>query len=178
MKPWEILEKKEVYSCTPWIRVWREKVKLPDGRIIEDYHRVAFHDYVSIVAETEEGEIIFLRQYRHGIGSESLLVAGGVIDDGEDPLETAKRELMEETGYHSDEWKSLGCYSTSPSYGCGLGYFYYARNSKKVKEADPGDLEEMELLLMPRGEVTHALHDGRIKAVGAVTALTLALSGL
>jgi ADP-ribose pyrophosphatase len=174
LKPWEVLDSREVFQAPPWIRISKQKVRLPDGRVIEDYHQVQLNDFAVIVAQTPDGKILVERQYRHGIGHITLVLPAGGLKSGEDPLLAAQRELQEETGYVSADWRSLGRFAVSASYGCATMSLFTARDIRKISEPDGGDLEEMEILLMTREELQNAIRTGEMSAMSSVAAFALA----
>ena len=99
MQPWTLLDQTLEFSASPWVNVYREKVQLPNGTVVEDYYRVKLSPSVLIVPITPDGDLVMVRGYRHGIGKITLSAPAGMIDAGETPLHAAKRELLEETGY-------------------------------------------------------------------------------
>jgi len=171
---WETIQSKEVFAAPPWIKLFVQQVKLPHGRIIDDYHQIQLGDHVAIVAQTDEGKILMERQYKHGVGKVSLILPGGLIEGEEQPLEAAKRELLEETGYATEQWENLGNFVANANYGCGKIHLFVARNIKQVAEPDSGDLEEMQLVLMPPDELVAAIRQGELMVMGAVMAIALA----
>ena len=173
-KPWQVLDSRDVFQAPPWIRISRQKIRLPDGRVVEDYHQIQLNDFAVIVAQAPDGKILVERQYRHGIGQVTLLLPAGALKEGEDALLAAQRELHEETGYISDDWKFLGRFAVSASYGCATMSLFTARNIRKVSEPDGGDLEEMEILLMTREELQAAIRSGEMSALSSVAAFALA----
>ena len=175
-QPWRVIAEKEVFSAPPWIHLFRQTVKLPDGRIVDDYHRIQLPEFVAIVARTTAGKILVERQYKHGIGHVTLTVPAGATSPGEDALAAAKRELMEETGYISDEWQLLGRFPANGSYGCGAMSLCVASNVQKASEPKSGDLEEMEILALTPEELFASIRNGRMSALGSVTAVALALN--
>lgn len=174
LKPWQILESKEVFQAAPWIRISRQKIQLPNGRVIDDYHQIRLSDFALIVASTSDGRILVERQYRHGLGQVTILLPAGTLNAGEDALVAAKRELQEETGYVSDDWKFLGRFTASASYGCGTMSLFTARNIRKVSEPDGADLEEIDILLMTPEELQAAIREGGMPTLSSVTAFALA----
>ncbi|MFH1387078.1 MAG: NUDIX hydrolase [bacterium] len=177
MERWKLINKKEVFSAEPWINVSVQKVKLPGGKVVDDYYQIKLLDYAVIVAYTAEGQMVITRQYRQGIGEVSLLLPGGAIEKGEEPLLAAKRELFEETGYESNSWESLGCFVGSANYGCGKAHLFIAKDIVKVKETiGENELEEMEIVLMEPSKALSAVFSGQVVAMGAVMAISLAIN--
>lgn len=174
LRPWEILDSREVYSAEPWLRVQRQAVRLPDGRIIDDYHQIELPDCCVIHAETPAGEIVVERQYKHGPRLVGLSLPAGAIEPGEAPLAAAKRELLEETGYEAAEWHSLGAYTLNGNYGCGRAHLFCARNARKVTEPVSGDLEEMEIITLTRAALTAALVKGDVHLMAVAMLILLA----
>ena len=174
LKPWQVLDSREVYQAPPYIRILRQKVRVSDGRVVEDYHQVQFVDFVMVVASTADGHILIERQYKHGIGGETLVVPAGTISPGEDPLATAQRELLEETGYTAEDWRSAGCFVTHANYGCSKAYLFTARNARAVTVPKSGDLEDMEILLLRPEELHAAIRDGQVRSLSAAAAIALA----
>lgn len=83
----------------PWLTARCDKVELPDGRIIPEYYVLEYPNWVNVIAITKDGRFVMEKQYRHGLGVESIAIPCGVMEKGEDPLIAAQRELLEETGY-------------------------------------------------------------------------------
>ena len=115
---WESLTKESILVKKPWFEVFREEVRLPDGKIVPDYFGIEMPYYTTVFAVTEEQKIMVLRCYRHAIGEVTLTMPGGMIDEGESPLAGIQRELLEETGYKAKDWKPLGTFVGSSTRGC------------------------------------------------------------
>lgn len=176
LKPWKVLRERTVYRAAPWIRVARQRVRLPDGRVVDDFHRIELGSYAVVVARMADGRLLFERQYKHGIGAVSLTLPGGYLAPKEDPLAGAKREFFEETGCRARHWRSLGRFTCNSNYGCGRAHLFLATGVRQVAEPRSGDLEEMEFVLLTARQAAAALRSGRICALSAATALALALS--
>ena len=99
IKPWKVLRSSYALDV-PWYRVRRDEVELGDGTVI-DYYLAEQRDVASVLALTPAGEVLMVRQYKHGAGRVELELPGGLIDPGEAPVDAAARELREETGFVS-----------------------------------------------------------------------------
>jgi ADP-ribose pyrophosphatase len=174
-KPWRILDRKIIYSAPPYIELSVETVELPDGRVIPDYHHLRAGSFATIVAETEDGRFITLRQYRHGVRRIGLALPGGRIDDGEDPLAAAQRELMEEIGAAASSWKLVSSWDTSCTYGFSKSWYFHAQGVRQIKAPADDDLEGGEIVLMTRSEILQALRDGSFLSLGHAAPLALVL---
>ena len=176
--PWEVLQERRVLAAEPWLDVYRQKVRLPDGRIIDDYYRVRLPEYVIVVAITAGERLLMLRGYRHGPGRTTLGVVGGLMEPGEEPEETARRELLEETGHGGGRWRALGAHLPHSNYGCGKAHLFLARGVVPLARPCSGDLEQTEVLEMTSQEVLALLGAGEISSLSSVAALALALNPL
>ena len=178
MKPWKTKARHTVLDDSPWLTVEHHKVELPDGRLIPDWPWVTTPDYINVVVVTEDERFLCFRQVKYGIKGVTLAVVGGYIKEGEDPLEAAKRELLEETGYEAPDWLSLGSYLVDPNRGIATGHLFLARGARYVKPPIVDDLEEQELLLLTREEVESALERGEIKILAWAATVAFALRHL
>ena len=174
MKHWKVINEKEVFNVKKRLTVSVQKIKLHDGRIIDDYYQVRLPSSVITVARTKKKDILMSRQYFHGFKKVSIVLPGGIIEKGEKPLQTAKRELLEETGYSSDDWQLLGSFVTHVHQVCSKVHFFFADNAKQIAKPLSNDLEDMEIILMTEKEIINAIKNEDIISMGTITALTLA----
>ncbi|MEO5952442.1 MAG: NUDIX hydrolase, partial [Chloroflexia bacterium] len=124
---WETLSKQTALDH-PFLKVEMETVRLPDGRIIDNWPIVNARDYVMVVAQDESKQILILESYKHGLGRSSWQVVGGYIEPNEDSLHTAKRELLEEAGYTSDDWLNLGTFVVDANRRASWAHIFLARD--------------------------------------------------
>jgi ADP-ribose pyrophosphatase len=171
-----VLGSREIYAAPPFLRLGVEKVRLPDGHVVEDFYKVEMPDYALVVPVLPDGRILLLRQYKHGVGEIGLHPPGGHVAAGEPPLAAVQRELLEETGYEADHWSDLGVYTCNANQGCGRAHFFVAGNARQVADPRSGDLEQMEVVLLSREELFQAMAAGEVNSLGAVAALALALN--
>jgi len=175
LAPWETLAQ-DVICDVPRLRLVRETVKLQDGRIIDDYYQIVMGQAAVVAAQRRDGRYLLLRMYKHGARRAGLGFPGGGVNDGEDPLAAAQRELMEETGYSAAHWRSLGGYTVHSNQGCGFVHFFAARDAVQVAEPVADDLEPHEFVFLPREGVLSAVRDGGFLSMGHVCMATLALA--
>jgi len=126
-------------------------------------------DWVNVLPITADGQIVMVRQYRHGYRKVSLEIPGGLIDPGEDPATAAARELSEETGFEAERVEPLGVMNPNPSMMTNRCFAYLATGCRRAGELrmDPG--EDIEVVTVPLGEL-----DGRIRAGEIDHAIVLA----
>jgi 8-oxo-dGTP pyrophosphatase MutT (NUDIX family) len=96
--------KTEVTYKTPWFEVVGKTMRADEA----PYYSLRLPDYAAVVAFTEDGRILVVRQYRPAVERFSLELPSGIIDPGEEPAETARRELLEETGYAAARAEVIG----------------------------------------------------------------------
>ncbi|MDX1611059.1 MAG: NUDIX hydrolase [Candidatus Thermoplasmatota archaeon] len=162
---WEVLEVIRVLDARPWLEVTRERVRLPDGHIIDDFYQVDVPEHAIVLAFTPDGEVLVQEQYKHGHRGVCLGFPAGFIDEGETPLESAKRELLEETGFTAEGWENLGAYTVDGNKGFGRAHLFAARNAEQVAEPTLEPAEAIEVSAMKPREIDHALVSGRIQVL-------------
>lgn len=175
MQPWKTLSTTPILSFGKWLTVEKHVVALPDGRVIDDWPWVITPDFANVIAFTPDDRLVCFRQVKYAVEGESLAPIGGYIEPGEDPLAAAQRELLEETGFTAPDWVFLGSFPVDANRGAGTGYFYLARGAVPSVQPSADDLEEQELLLLTRAEVSSALKTGQFKALPWAAAVALAL---
>jgi 8-oxo-dGTP pyrophosphatase MutT (NUDIX family) len=160
IKPWKVLE---TSYFRPRFRI--DKCELGNGKLL-DATIFEFRSWANIVALTKDNEVVMVRQYRHGVCDVLLEFPGGVVEDGEDPLDGAKRELLEETGYTSLNLIEVAQIYPNPALQTNTLYCYLALDAESVsaQRLDAGEDIEVQLIpldelvnLAKRGEFQHAL---------------------
>jgi len=172
---WKILTSEYLVKA-PWAVLRRDKCEMPSGHIVPEYYVLEYPNWVNVVAFTKENEIILVRQYRHGAGKEFLEIPGGVIDEGEEALFAAKREMLEETGYAFDSMEKLVDLYPNPATSTNITTTFIARGGVKVKEQALDDQEEIVVILVSIEETKKLLRDNKIGQALHAAALFYALS--
>jgi ADP-ribose pyrophosphatase len=175
IQPWKVLDRQLLLSALPWLSVYREQVQLPTERIIDDFYRVVLPDFAAVLPVTAAGEIVMVRGYKHGLGRAALSVPAGLMHPGEPPLDAARRELLEETGYEATEWKRLGTFVVDGNRQCGTMYVFLARNARPTRPPQQDDTEELQTELLSREQLLAALRGGEIATLAGAAAVTLGL---
>ena len=179
-QPWKILSYKQILD-TPYLKVRSEQLAIPNGPIVSDYYIIENRGWVGIVPVTEDGHFLINRQYKHGIGREVLeFPAGGIDDHEDDPLLTAQRELMEETGYSVEDGQIelLAYMYANPTGARTLIWWYLARNVCKTGEQKVDPVEVIENLFVTPKELLQLIHDGSFAVQGQIAAAYMALERL
>ena len=153
---WSTLSTEQLIN-RPWLKARRDTVQLPNGKVYDEYYILSYPTWINVIAETEDGELILERQYRHGLGVVSTEICAGVVEEGETPLQAAQRELEEETGYTGGEWEEIMIVSANPSIMDNLCHCFYARNVKKTNNQKLDDTEDIEVFLRSKEEVKEML---------------------
>jgi ADP-ribose pyrophosphatase len=172
LKPWTVVDEKVVFSGGPISQVVKERVRLPDGRVVPDYYRVRMNDFALAFASVPDGRVLVFRHYRHGPARICLGFPGGAMASGESPEDAIRRELLEETGYASSSWQSLGAYVTNANQGCNAAHLFRATDCRLIAEPGSGDLEEAELLFFQPDEL---LNPDRLAEIGLASHVALLL---
>jgi ADP-ribose pyrophosphatase len=124
MKP-ERLARTVIYE-NPWVNLYVDKVRFPDGRIIEEHHLLDFEkEAVAALVENAEGEILMVHVYRYTTDTIEWEIPAGTLEEGESILEAARREVLEESGYETTSHELI--YTYYPINGISNKVFHIAR---------------------------------------------------
>ena len=156
------LSAEKTLLTTPVISIISRKMRCERTGVENDFYKLKFPQWVNVVACTEGGEILLVRQYRFGTERFELEIPGGAVNDGESPLAAGLRELLEETGYRGTNGRIIGKVCPNPALQDNFCYTVLVENVEKVAEPDLDDMEEIEVLTMPENEINSLIEDGSI----------------
>jgi 8-oxo-dGTP pyrophosphatase MutT (NUDIX family) len=170
--PWQTLSKEVVYD-NPWIEIsHREVINPKGGKGI--YGVVSFKNLaIGVVPVDEDLNTYLVGQYRYTLNQYSWEIPEGGGPMGEDPLDTAKRELLEETGLIADTWSLITSIHTSNSVTDEFGHIFLAQNLHQA-EADPEETEELMVKKLPLKEAIGLVEKGIITDSLSIAGLLMA----
>lgn len=174
---WKVVKSEKLFSA-PWLNVRKDVCELPDGRKHSDYYILEYPDWATAFAMTEDGKVVMVRQYRHGLGVISTELPGGVIDAGETPEQAIARELKEETGYVFESIEELGKVSPNPATSTNYMHMFLARGGKKITEQNLDATEDVEVLVLTVEAFKQMLRENKIVQSLHVTTAFYALERL
>lgn len=170
MEKWKTISSEEIVH-NEWVTLRKDKVSLPNGMIIQDFYTVSISDAASVVAVDVKDNVILKKEYRYCQGKETIEIPAGAFEKGEEPIEAAKRELLEETGYCSDEWIYLGNTMDSPAKLTNHMHLFLATSCRKVREQRLDKTEQIEVLAVPFENAIQMVMDNEINSNSSASAL-------
>ncbi|HMP73472.1 MAG TPA: NUDIX hydrolase [Kiritimatiellia bacterium] len=176
--PWTCRATRLILDHSPFLKVEEHHVVLPDGREVPDWPILITPDYVNVLARTHDNHFLLFRQTKYAVADQLLSPPGGYLEPGENPLEGAKRELREETGYTQGQWHHLGSYIVDANRRCATAHLYLATGLRKTHDLHPDDLEHQQLCLLTRPELEAALDENHCRVLAWASLLALGLRKL
>lgn len=156
---WKVLKSEYLFK-RPWLTARRDTCQLPDGRIMDEYYVLEYPTFINVIAITKDDEMVLVRQYRHGLGRTCFELVAGCVEEGEDPMVAAQRELLEETGFSGGEWTETMCYSCNASAMNNLSHSYLAVGVERTDTQHLDANEDIEVYTIPKDEVHQMLLRG------------------
>jgi ADP-ribose pyrophosphatase len=176
---WKLLERQHL-AQDQWIDFRKNIYELPDGTTIEPVYNYSKHSFSLIVPKTADGRYICVRQYRHGIDevttefpagaieykdkdSDEAITYEKIIATEEEAFLAAKRELAEETGYVSDEWRHIFTTPANPTLSNSEMHIYVASNCRKEVDQELDISEFLNVELLTEDELRKRIFEGDFK---------------
>ncbi len=177
IEKWKLLNSQLIIN-NKWCKVRQDEIELPTGEVIDDYFIYIKNDIVVTLPITQQQEIVFVRQYRHGVGEILLELPAGSCDPDEDIFAAATRELEEETGYVTEKLVKLATLYDSPVKDTNKIHLFLATNVHQSGKQKLDVTEQIEVILIPVSEVMSAISRGEVCVSGSVAAIFLGLNFL
>ncbi|MCB1315092.1 MAG: NUDIX hydrolase [Leptospiraceae bacterium] len=174
---WKILESNYLVD-DKWLRLRVDRCELPDGRIIAPFYVYELPDWAIVLALTREQRVVLVRQYRHGrqqIGPELI---SGIIEKNENPLDAARRELLEETGYAGTQWIDLGTTCANPDSHTNNAHLFLTLDAYPAGAQNLDPLEILDVELISLSEMWRRAQDGRFLQAMHLAAILRAMPHL
>lgn len=160
ISPWKVLDSKYNYRDR-WLALRSDTVELPGGRVLTPFHVIEQPDWVTAIAITHDGNIVLVEEYRHGAREIVIELPSGIHEGPGEPLDQARRELLEETGFASDEWHPLGAFFANAPRLDNRVHCFVALDARKVAEPKLDDSEDILTHEVPFATFLEELRDGR-----------------
>lgn len=175
---WEQLERLP-FLTSSHLKVHLDTVKLPNGKIIDDYTVVELHDVVIVVATDPQGNVLVLHEYRYAVDQTLLNLPAGTIKRGSEDLQKAAlRELQEETGYSTKNITKVGTLYEYPTKCLHTVTVFRAKDIQKTARTAHEDTEQIHVTFMTPQQIKQAVFSNQVKTASIMSALVMALPEL
>lgn len=174
--PWVETAREKAFRCRIFDveKVRREEATSEASPREGEFYVLQAPDWVNVVALTDVGDVVLIEQWRHGVQRPTLEIPGGMVDPGEDPMEAARRELQEETGYVAQSWSPLGVIDPNPAIQSNRCFTFLAEGARRVEAPRFDGHERCRLVLASAGDLGALVASGRITHALVVVALHFA----
>jgi ADP-ribose pyrophosphatase len=167
------LDRRTIYENS-WLNLYVDRIQMPAGRIVEEHHVLEFgKEAVAVVVNNDNGETLFIRAYRYVLDSLDWEVPAGVIEENESVIDAARRETLEETGYHTHDHRHI--YTFYPISGIGNKRFHVVicRAGEQTGQYDSNEVQQYKWF--DAGSVKELIKNGDIRDGLSLTALLLGI---
>lgn len=166
---WKRTKSEKIADCRVFT-VRRDTSRRDSDGVEASFFVVENPDWVNVVALTEKGEVVLIEQFRHGTEEIVLEIPGGMVDEGELPETAARRELLEETGFSSEEFVFLGKSRPNPAFQNNWIHHFLALDCRKVEDTNFDEHESIFTRIVALSEIERLIRDEKFTHSLAVTA--------
>lgn len=156
---WHTIASELIYDCKIF-QLQRERKQR--GKKSDDFYVLTSRNWVNIIPVTSEGNVVLIEQYRYGTESVTLEIPGGIMNDAESPIQSARREMIEETGYDSDNIIPIGMNEPNPAFLRNKCFSFLALKSIQSAQTKFDEHENIHVRLTPLGEIPSLIRSGAI----------------
>jgi 8-oxo-dGTP pyrophosphatase MutT (NUDIX family) len=169
---WQRLDRKTVYD-SKFLKVYEDKVRLSNGKVIDDYTVVEKPSIVMIVATDTENNVIVLREYKYAADEMMLVLPAGHKKSDEEPVDAARRELLEETGFGGGTFEEVGILRDYPTKDLHKVYVVRADGVSRQADTQHEDTENITFQLVTLDELKQQIINKEWKSSSALASVTL-----
>lgn len=172
MKKWKVLKEEDV-SPSKWYPIFKHKVELGNGKIVDDFYLSIAGDVILVLPVLKTGEIVLVKQYKHAAEDFVIEFPAGYIQEGKTLQETAVAELEEETGIKTtlENMKFVGRTMNNPSKMRQYTHFYIARDLEFNSKQKFDENEDIEIMVVEPKKAIEMVLDGTIYSTSTVANL-------
>lgn len=160
-KPWEVVSCRRDRSYRVF-SLRTDRARSPRTGEEHDFFILESSPWVNVIPLTRQNDVVLVRQYRHGIQGVTLEIPGGLVEEGDNPMTAAARELREETGYSAEEIISLGAVHPNPAIQSNRCYTFLAKGVYRAGSQQQDDREDIQVLVRPLSEIPRLIRNGDI----------------
>ena len=169
-KGFQVLDETLVFT-SPLFQIRAANIHCQRSGNTQRFYRLYCADWVNIVAQTPEGKILIIRQWRYGSGAMEIEIPGGTIEAGEDPVQAGCRELLEETGYSGQDAELIGKVYPNPAIQTNATYTVFVRDAVPIQAPRFDGMEDISCEAISEDELWRLVDDGQIRHGLALDAL-------
>jgi ADP-ribose pyrophosphatase len=177
LRPWRIVSS-EYRIDTKFLRLRVDSVELPSGVVVGEYFVRESRGFCVIFALTVSGDVLLVRQYKHGAAQIVTELPAGMLDADESPAACAARELAEETGYTGSPPEFVRTFLVDPTNATAHFHLFIVRDAVITRDQQFDVTEVIEVVLASVDEVRAMALDGRIGGATQVAAVLISLHHL
>ncbi|MBI4549327.1 MAG: NUDIX hydrolase [Candidatus Omnitrophica bacterium] len=145
-----------------WVRLYRDRVKFPNGHIVEDYHLLEFDQAAAVaMVENAQGKVLMVRVYRYPTNSFQWEFPAGRVEKGETAEAAIRREVLEESGYQSSDLREIYSYHPVNGISNKIFHIFHGRAGEKTGEPDPNEVSDVRWA--DRGEIRSMIRAGAMR---------------
>jgi ADP-ribose pyrophosphatase len=177
MRPWKRLSSRDIVSSR-WLRVSEDRCELASGLILDPFFVIHEPEWVHVAALAGDGKLLTVRQYRYAGDAFCTEFPGGVVDEGEEPIHAAQRELLEETGYIAEQWEYAGWLFANPAKQTNKVHLFVAWEISQIAPQKLDTSEDIEFAFMSQTAIQDSINAGDFSQALHVASFYRAVSHL